>query len=109
MMRSLAAAILLCVSAPAMSGDKDFGGSVQDLLEKCHGRLGSPQDSYCLGFIAAIAETWQSYCPGRNSSLGAAERAFVVWAEKNPKFWGAPDAAGVQLALTETWPCSEQK
>ena len=38
-------------------------------------------------------------------SAAAALQAFLNWADKHPKAWGAWRVAGVTAALQEAWPC----
>jgi len=35
--------------------------------------------------------------------------AFKDWARPNPKYWAEPAYAGVETALTSTWPCRVPK
>jgi hypothetical protein len=41
-------------------------------------------------------------------SGAAAVEAFINWAEENPRYWNAPQLAGVVVALGSAWPCQKQ-
>jgi hypothetical protein len=76
--------------------------------------------SYCLGVVHGVGEAIklagddlvvqratprQVMCPAQPVAAEAMVQAFKNWTLSNPKLWSSPEAYGVILALSSTWPC----
>lgn len=94
--------------------------TVQSLLTACESGPGSDSYTYCLAYVAGIADwmtvvgqapipkPWPSVlgeCAPDDTTYGAAIHAFINWAHKHPEAWSQRAAAGIATALTELWPC----
>jgi hypothetical protein len=118
MQKSVLAALFFWVTPTAASENY----TVQSLLMKCSGRVGSLDSIFCVARVGGIAdalgfngylvshgavglEKFATYASKPVPTYGADIQVFKNWAEKHPERWGDTDMVGVATALQETWPC----
>jgi hypothetical protein len=127
MSKSLGLVLCLTLSlgaaaSPCPAADRH---DIQQLLHDCTDEEAPENILRCLGFIAGISDMMEmngylrsqseaaneilapySTCAGKpRPAHGAELQAFTNWARKHPADWDGPEAAGVMVALRETWPC----
>lgn len=122
---SLMAAAMIATTAQAKSASSAF--NVRDLYALCKLASGSQGETFCRGFIEGVGQfmainaeqlqkengSWlrgTSLCSkpvGGWPSGSAMKHAFTTWVAKHPKNRSLGAAAGVVLALRETWPCKK--
>lgn len=96
---------------------------VQELYDQCKQKSDTQASTFCLGFIAGIADVMRHNGDRRSSmdaaqwaavselalcggpSYGAYIQAFMNWAQKHPEYWGERNFQGVVAALHQAWPC----
>ncbi len=124
------AAVFAILLTPLSSVAEQSKRDVQDLPRMCKTPVGGAESTFCLAFIAGVAEqmiftgelaslhrkeggltderdrkllSLLSACT--SASFGAMVQAFTNWAERHPEEWTTCRQIGVVKALSERWPC----
>ena len=121
----LTAAAMIATAAQAKPASNAF--DVRFLYSLCKSASNSQGETFCRGFIEGVGQvmainakhlqvqngSWQrgtSLCSKRVGgwpSGRAMKHAFISWAAEHPKNRSLGAAAGVALALSDTWPCGK--
>ena len=87
--------------------------TIGEFLTQCQHK-NSLGEMLCIGVIRGVASVLKEnvvinrqygICLTGFTSFGQMQRAFINWANANPKYWQENGELGIRTALMETWPC----